>query len=365
MALFHLATITPTKAELIAAWAPTQPWGPPADVPLEVIGAFRFDDPDGRVGMETHLVSAGDTLLQVPLTYATSRSKARRRAFIGEMHHSVLGTRWVYDGLRDPRLVVMLAAVAMTGQGEALGMAVYDDRWYIAPSNVRIQGGGWTQERVPVDRFELASDDSAKVLLRNDRFDLTVYRHPAAGARPPIGLTATWDGLAEPVVLAEVREPCRGDRSLIEPVATGRSASRPVRHRGDEVWVGFRAEGDGVSTRTQGGRSSAPAGQPVDTTAVTTSVPSCVSTATFTRFSTKSAVAARSSPSRCTTRRVKPASSRVVVASSTDSPITSGKSPATDVSVVASSDDSSDPHADTPSVIPMASTTTRARIPRS
>ena len=28
MALFHAATLTPTKAELIAAWAPTQPWGP-------------------------------------------------------------------------------------------------------------------------------------------------------------------------------------------------------------------------------------------------------------------------------------------------------------------------------------------------
>ncbi len=100
----------------------------------------------------------------------------------------------------------MLAAVTMTGQGEALGMAVYDDRWYIAPSNVRIHGGGWTQERVPVDRFELEADDSAKVLLRNDRFDLTVYRHLAAGSRPPIGLTATWDGLEQPVVLAEVRE---------------------------------------------------------------------------------------------------------------------------------------------------------------
>ena len=101
------------------------------------------------------------------------------------MHHSVLGTRWVYDGLRDPRLVVMLAAVAMTGQGEALGMAVYDDRWYIAPSNVRIQGGGWTQERVPVDRLRSSKPTTRRAsLLRNDRFDLTVYRRPVPGARP-------------------------------------------------------------------------------------------------------------------------------------------------------------------------------------
>ena len=122
------------------------------------------------------------------------------------MQHSVLGTRWVYDGLRDPRLVVMLAAVAMTGQGEALGMVVYDDRWYIAPSNVRIHGGGWTGERVPVDGFELATDDDATAVLRNDRFQLTVHRRPRPGPRPPIGLTATGDGLPDPVVLAQVQE---------------------------------------------------------------------------------------------------------------------------------------------------------------
>lgn len=206
MALFHLATITPTKAELIAEWLPTQPWGPPSELPIEVVGAYRFDDPDARVGMETHLVAVGDTLLQVPLTYRDAPLAGADDALIAEMQHSVLGTRWVYDGLRDPQMVIMLAAVAMTGQGEALGMAVYDDRWYIAPSNVRIQGGGWTQERVSVDGFEIENSDEATVVLRNDRFTLTVYRRPVPGPRPAIGLTATWDEQPNPVVLAEVRE---------------------------------------------------------------------------------------------------------------------------------------------------------------
>lgn len=206
MALFHLATITPTKAELIAEWAPTQPWGPSADVPIEVIGAFRFDDPEGRVGMETHLVTAGSTILQVPLTYRDEPFEGADAALVGEMQHSVLGTRWVYDGLRDPRLILMLAAVAMTGQGEALGMALHDGRWYIAPTNVRIQGGGWTEERVPVDDFEIADSDATSAVLRNNRFELTVFRRPEPGARPAIGLTATWVGQSNPVVLAEVRE---------------------------------------------------------------------------------------------------------------------------------------------------------------
>ena len=209
MALFHLATITPTKADLIAEWAPSQPWGPPADARTEVIGSYRFDDPDGRVGMEAHLVMAGDTLLHIPVTYRDEPLEGADDAFIVEMQHSVLGTRWVYDGLRDPRLVVMLAAVTMTGQGEALGMAVYDGRWYIAPSNVRIQGGGWTQERVPVDGFDIVDGDATSVTLRNDRFDLTVFRRPVPGPRPAIGLTATWDGRPDSVVLAEVTERSR------------------------------------------------------------------------------------------------------------------------------------------------------------
>ena len=206
MAIFHRATITPTKEELIAEWAPTQPWGLPADVPIDVIGSYRFDDPDGRVGMETHLIDAEGTLLQVPLTYRDEPLDGAADALITEMQHSVLGTRWVYDGLRDTRFVVMLAAVAMTGQGEAIGMAVYDGRWYIAPSNVRIEGGGWTQERVPVDGFELGPDSSTDVALHNDRFDLTFFRRPLPGPRPAIGLTATWNGQRHAVVLAEIRE---------------------------------------------------------------------------------------------------------------------------------------------------------------
>ncbi len=207
MALFHLATITPTKEQLIADWAPTRSWGPPADDPVSVIGAYRFDDPDGRVGMETFLVTAGDTLLHVPLTYRDEPLDGADDALITEMEHSVLGTRWVYDGIRDPLFVTMLAAVTMTGQGEALGMAVYEGRWYIAPSPVRIQGGGWTQERVPIDGFTLDRDDADTTVLTNDRFALTVFRRPLLGPRPAIGLTATWDGHPDPVVLAEVTEP--------------------------------------------------------------------------------------------------------------------------------------------------------------
>lgn len=206
MALFHRATLSPTKAELIAEWAPAQAWGPPSTEPMRVIGSYRFDDPDGRVGMETHLVEAGGVTFQVPLTYRDEPLDGAGDALITEMEHSVLGTRWVYDGLRDPGFVVMLAAVTMTGQGEALGMAVSDGRWFIAPSNVRIHGGGWTIERVPVDGFTLDDPAAPDAVLRNDRFELTFCRRPVPARRPAIALTATWEEQTDPVVLAHVRD---------------------------------------------------------------------------------------------------------------------------------------------------------------
>jgi len=205
MAIFHRATLTPTKDELIAGWVPDQPWGP-ATGDVDVVGSYRFDDPNGRVGMETFLVHQEGALFQVPLTYRDSPLEGGDGALVGEMHHSVLGPRWVYDGLGDPLYVVMLAAVAMTGQGEAVGLVVYDDRWYIAPTGVRIQGGGWTQERVAVDGFAIETVDESATVMRNDRFELTVHRRPVVGPKPAIGLTATWDGGPGPVVLAEVRE---------------------------------------------------------------------------------------------------------------------------------------------------------------
>jgi hypothetical protein len=206
MALFHAATITPTKQQLIAQWVPTQSWGPGPVEAVEMIGSYRFDDPDGRVGMETHLVRADGVLFQVPLTYRDEPLRGAEGALITEMEHSVLGTRWVYDGLRDPCLVVMLAAVTLTGQGEALGMAQYDGRWYIAPSNVRIRGGGWGRERVPVDGFEFDSDEEVATVLHNDRFEMTVFRRPTPGPLPPIGLVATWDQQPDEFVLTQIEE---------------------------------------------------------------------------------------------------------------------------------------------------------------
>ncbi len=155
-------------------------------------------------GMEIHIAKAGDLLLQVPLTYRDRPLAGTEDGLIVEMEHSVLGTRWVYDGLGNPLLITMFAAVSMTGQGEALGMVDDDGRWVIVPANVRIQGGGWSKERIPIDGFAMEEDEGEFVTFRNDRFEMIVRRHLHFGTRPEIGLSATWEGQTTPVILAEV-----------------------------------------------------------------------------------------------------------------------------------------------------------------
>src|SRR4051794_16071626 len=111
MATLHQAQIRPSKLELTTSWLPGQPWAPGGEGAPEQIGAFRFDDPDGEVGVETHLLRSAGILLQVPLTYRGAPLQNGEPWLVGTMEHSALGRRWVYDGCGDPVYVTTLAAV--------------------------------------------------------------------------------------------------------------------------------------------------------------------------------------------------------------------------------------------------------------
>ena len=57
VAVIHRATLVPGKLELLAGWLPSRPWC--ADVVgLRQLGAYRFDDPAGEVGLEAFLLQA-------------------------------------------------------------------------------------------------------------------------------------------------------------------------------------------------------------------------------------------------------------------------------------------------------------------
>lgn len=100
------AVLSPHFRDFLPPWMARQPWYRGNGIPsLTPVGYFRFEDPDGEVGVETHLVSDTTALYQVPMTYrgaSLDQVPAADSALIATAEHSVLGTRWIYDGPADP-----------------------------------------------------------------------------------------------------------------------------------------------------------------------------------------------------------------------------------------------------------------------
>lgn len=204
MALIHRATIRPTKAELLTDWVPTQPWG---EQELELVGAYRFDDPDGEVGIESHVLStAGGHLLHVPLTYRGAPLDGAERFLICTMEHSVLGRRWIYDATGDPVYARVLASVLLAGADQADELV----EGAAAPRepSVRVTGSGARSREVPpISEVTASSDDSTTVMELSGAFRIVICRrlarHATATDREST-LTGTWSGLEAPVLLAYV-----------------------------------------------------------------------------------------------------------------------------------------------------------------
>ena len=101
--VYPQADLTPSKKELMDAWLPTRSWfdGNPDRKP---VGAFRFDDPEGEVGLEGFLLGGiGLPTYFLPLTYRGAELAGADDHLVGTTEHSELGTRWVYDGCADKK----------------------------------------------------------------------------------------------------------------------------------------------------------------------------------------------------------------------------------------------------------------------
>ncbi|MBC9821607.1 aminoglycoside phosphotransferase [Terrabacter sp. MAHUQ-38] len=140
MAIVHKgASLVPTKTELVTEWMPQQRWyHGKGHVPrLRRVGGFRFEDPEGEVGCETLLLAdeavEPAVVYQVPLTYRPAPLEGAEHALLGTMEHSVLGTRWVYDGPHDPVYVSQLMATI-------LGAGVSDEAQASVGSNALATG---------------------------------------------------------------------------------------------------------------------------------------------------------------------------------------------------------------------------------
>ncbi|QNE45611.1 hypothetical protein F1C58_00825 [Glaciihabitans sp. INWT7] len=205
MALLHRAQLTPSKIELVSAWAPTQSWFPGgATSALTSVASYRYDDPDGEVGIETLIVRVADgPLLQVPLTYRATPLASATESLIGTTEHSVLGTRWVYDATADPVYLTAVSAAAFTGGVQADEYFEVDGERVARDSSARVTGSGHPGATVPSSAGTISTrHDAATTAVEAGGIRVVVAR-VLDGATGPEGtgqqsLAGTWPEQPEP-----------------------------------------------------------------------------------------------------------------------------------------------------------------------
>jgi hypothetical protein len=221
MAIIHPSTLTPTKLDLLEAWLPARAWYPADEANgLERVGAYRFDDPAGAVGVESLLVRAGGgPLTHVPLTYRDAPLAGAEHWLVGTTEHSVLGRRWVYDAIGDPVYLATLVATVRTGGREADEMVETGSGPQRRESATSVRGSGHAAPGAPAGALVRVEDGDPAILV-TDQVRVSVRRVlaglpaelaglPAESTGLPAGetltLTGTWPGQDTPVLLAAVQ----------------------------------------------------------------------------------------------------------------------------------------------------------------
>lgn len=178
----HTATLTPTKQELAEAWLPTRSWAPDGLLgevaPLAKIAEYRFDDPQGEVGVETILwrTEAGG-LLQVPFSYRAEPLEGAEEFLVGTCDHSVLGKRWVYDGCADPVWAATLTAAILTGGTQAQMVIDHDGELVDVPPRMQVRGSGSANAEVPaVSAISSVHEDSPVTTVSAGEVTLSLAR---------------------------------------------------------------------------------------------------------------------------------------------------------------------------------------------
>ncbi|WP_031938160.1 maltokinase N-terminal cap-like domain-containing protein [Prescottella defluvii] len=194
MAILYAAQLSPTKPELIAGWIPNAPYYPGGTPALVSVGAYRFDDPAGEVGIETHLVRDADgTIYQVPLTYRSAPLAGARS--VGEMEHSVLGHRHVYDATTDPVFVQQLLDTVFGG-GREVDQFVHVDG--AEPQKIENTAHAWGTgaggASAPTVAEVRVSADGTDTVIEAGGTTVVVHHRPVDGEPAGPALLGEWDG---------------------------------------------------------------------------------------------------------------------------------------------------------------------------
>jgi hypothetical protein len=207
VALLYDATLTPGKRDLIKGWLPSRSWFD-GDLGRKPHAAFRFDDPDGEVGIECFLFgpdegSGATTTLLVPMSYRGAPLAGADEHLIGTTDHSVLGKRWVYDACGDPVGVSAILTAIVTGGHEAELTMERDGEIVRFDPTCRVSGSGTSTGDVRADFVSVVDAGDPTIVAAGD-LDLVLARVVGTEVSGQQTLTAQW-GDHGPVVVAAAR----------------------------------------------------------------------------------------------------------------------------------------------------------------
>lgn len=167
MAIIHEASISPTKPEILAELLGSE---------VTVLGAYRFDDPEGEVGIEGLVARCDRGIRHVVLSYRAAPLGDAEEGLVTTMQHSVLGERFIHHGSGDPVALACFRA-ALRGEQEQAVEEVWDGDTLVATRE--------PSARLTLVPGEAASADAAVVLVEDPTAPIDV---------PAPHLRATWDG---------------------------------------------------------------------------------------------------------------------------------------------------------------------------
>jgi len=197
MALLHQATLQPSKLDLLTRYL--------RQSSLSMLGAYRFDDPAGLVGIETHIV--GDPsggVWHLPLTYRSEPLGGIEEWAVGTLEHSVLGKRWVYNGCADPVYAAELVRAIMAGGTQAQEYFETDDGRRDREPTVTVIGSGEPGTSAPKISGVHAESFDTDTLIDTGSVQVVV-RHRLDSPEPDTSsanLSGTWAASTTATVLA-------------------------------------------------------------------------------------------------------------------------------------------------------------------
>ena len=188
------ASMTPGKLDLIGPWAAKQRWfqAKGREPRFHRVSAFRLDDPAGQVGVEVmflrDLDASAPTTYQVPVTYRSEPLAGAEDALIGTAEHSVLGTRYVYDGCHDPVFAAALLDTMVSGGTQT------ERSDGVVEMTVKGRPGTRTQDLAPVARAKVLAGEQSNTsiiytLADGSQVIAKVFRLLNVGSNPDIEVT--------------------------------------------------------------------------------------------------------------------------------------------------------------------------------